>query len=147
MTTVALFDQNDSHFATFDMPELPRIGDTIEIGFPNEQTVKSFTVDQVIHKMIQIPHYTVDNPATYFATVKIDAPWRWEYRLHGNLYDPNDDWTKRKCICQPNQEAVKCPKHGDQGANRELCPQCGKHVLGYCAQGEYCTSDECRYVA
>lgn len=52
-----------------------------------------------------------------------------------------------KCICEPNQEAVKCPRHGRQEANRPLCPTCGKAVLGFCAQGEYCTSETCSYVA
>jgi len=136
MITVALFDQNDSHFATFDMPLLPHVGDSIEIGFANEQIVKTFTIERVIHQMIQIPPFN-DDP-----------PWRWEYRLHGDLYNPKtDDWANQKCICEPNQGAVKCPKHGQQDANRDMCPKCGKHVLGYCAQGEYCTSDECRYVA
>jgi hypothetical protein len=32
----------------------------------------------------------------------------------------------------------------DQPADREVC---NKAVLGYCAQGEYCTDDTCRYVA
>jgi len=138
MIKVSLFDQHDTHFATFDMPELPHVGDTIEIGFVNQQTVKSFEIDKVVHQMIQIPPFN-DDP-----------PWRWEYRLHGDLFDPKNDWSdweKRRCICEPNQQAVKCPKHGEQSANREMCPQCGKHVLGYCPQGEYCTSDECRYVA
>ncbi len=55
--------------------------------------------------------------------------------------------TTDMCICAPNQGPVVCPKHGRQDANRELCPQCQKHVLGYCPQGVYCTSEECRYAA
>ena len=59
---------------------------------------------------------------------------------------PYTPWNERKCICVLNQEAVNCPKHGNQPANREPCPICGT-VLGYCAEGEYCTSDTCRYIA
>ena len=139
MVKVTLVDQNDTHFATLDLPELPRKDDILEIGFPNEQVVKSFSVRSVVHQMIQVPVDGMDYVG--------NPPWRWEFRLHGSLYDPNDDWLKRKCICAPNQDAVNCPKHGKQEANREMCPQCGKHVLGYCPQGEYCTSEECKYVA
>lgn len=147
MIKVQLFDQNETHFATFDMPLLPRVDDVLEIGFPNQQTVKTFTVGRVVHKMIQLPAYETKYVEGVPVQCHVDPPWRWEFKLHGYLYDPNDDWAKRKCICEPNQGAVKCPKHGQQDANRELCPKCGKHVLGYCAQGEYCTSDECKYVA
>lgn len=64
------------------------------------------------------------------------------------IFEDSQPEPERKCcICAPNQEAVRCPKHGEQSANREMCPQCGKHVLGYCAQGEYCTGDDCGYVA
>lgn len=49
-----------------------------------------------------------------------------------------------KCICA--QGITKCPKHADQPAQREICPLCKKAVLGYCVEGEYCTSDTCRYV-
>jgi len=147
MIKVSLLDVHGTHFATLDLPELPRKDDIIEIGFPNQQTVKSFTVERVIHKMVQIPAYVTKYVEGNPVQCQNDPPWRWEFHLHGNLYDPNDDWSKRKCICEPNQGAVKCPKHGDQDANRELCPQCRTHVLGYCAQGEYCTSEDCKYVA
>jgi hypothetical protein len=147
MIQIKLFDQHDSHFATLDMPHLPRVDDTIEVGFPGEQVVKEFTVERVVHQMIQLPRTKTMYYDGIPVEVQNDPPWRWEYRLHGNLFDPNDTWTKRKCICAPNQEAVKCPKHGEQSANRDMCPQCQKHVLGYCAQGEYCTSDDCKYVA
>ena len=145
MIKASLFDQNGTHFATLDMPELPRVDDTIEIGFPNQQTVKEFTVYRVIHKMIQL-HPTMTR---YYDGIpvecQVDPPWRWEFRIHGDLFDPNAP--SLVCICKPAQEAVKCPKHGEQEANREMCPLCQKHVLGYCAQGEYCTSDDCKYVA
>jgi len=62
---VALFDQHDTHFATFDMLVLPHVGDTIEIGFANQQTVKSFEIEKVVHQMIQI------------APFNDDPPWRW----------------------------------------------------------------------
>lgn len=145
MNKVSLFDQNDTHFATFDMPELPHKGDIIEIGFPNQQTVKSFEVRYLVHKMVQIPEYTVESPSTYFATCKNDPPWQWEFRLHGDLYDPSVDWLNSKCICA--QGVTKCPKHGDQPANRDLCPLCGGAVLGYCGEGVYCTSEDCKYVS
>jgi hypothetical protein len=145
MIKVALFDDNGTHFASFDMLELPHKDDVVEIGFPNEQVVKSFTVERVVHKMIQLPAYQTKYVEGVAVPCRNDPPWRWEFQLHGYLYDPKS--VPAKCICLPNQEAVKCPKHGEQSANREMCPQCGKHVLGYCAQGEYCTSDECRYVA
>lgn len=48
----------------------------------------------------------------------------------------------RICICA--QGVTKCPAHGEQPAERELCPLCGA-VLGYCMEGEYCTKDDCRY--
>jgi hypothetical protein len=142
---VTLFDQNGTHFASFDMPELPHKDDTIEIGFPNEQVVKTFTIYRVVHKMIQLPPYQTKYVDGIPVSCRNDPPWRWEFQLYGDLYDPKAP--PLKCICLPNQEAVKCPKHGQQDANRELCPLCKEHVLGYCAQGEYCTSDECKYVA
>lgn len=52
---------------------------------------------------------------------------------------------ERKCICA--QGVTKCPAHGEQPAEREICPQCKNNVLCYCAQGQYCASDECRYVS
>jgi hypothetical protein len=136
MTKVLLFDQNDTNFATFDMPELPRMDDTIEIGFPDEQVVKTFVVERVVHKMIQLPEY-------------ISPPWFWEVQLHGYLDDSKEtlakNWANIKCVCA--QGITKCPKHGDQPAERETCPLCKKAVLGYCAQGEYCTSEDCEYAA
>src|SRR5260370_728852 len=90
MIKVTLFDQHNTHFATFDMPELPCVGDTIEIGFPNEQVVKAYTVSHVVHQMVQIPAYTVESPSTYFSTCKSDPPWSWEWRLEGQLSDPKE---------------------------------------------------------
>jgi hypothetical protein len=120
------------------MLELPHKGDVIEIGFPGEQIVKSFEVEYLVHKMIQLPpHEIVDGVLS-----TNNPPWRWEFRLHGILYDPD---VKELCVCA--QGVTKCPRHGDQPAEREMCPRCGKAVLGYCAQGEYCTSDGCGYAA
>lgn len=48
------------------------------------------------------------------------------------------------CICA--QGITKCPKHGNQPAQREICPLCGA-VCGHCPEGEYCTKEECKYVA
>jgi len=91
MIRVSLFDQNNSHFGTFDMEVLPRKDDTIEIGFPNEQTVKSFTVWRVVHKMIQLPRHVTK----YYDGIPIqcqnDPPWRWETHLYGSLYDPKSE--------------------------------------------------------
>lgn len=135
MIRVSLFDQHDTHFATFDMPEPPRMDDTIEIGFPNEQVVKTFVVERVVHKMVKY----AEGPVQYMT----DPPWRWESRLYGYLYDPEEK--EPACACA--QGVTKCPKHGDQPAERETCPLCKKAVLGYCPQGEYCTSEDCKYVA
>lgn len=137
MTRVTLFDQNDTHFATFEMPELPREGDVLEFALPGEAHAKSFYVRQVTHKMVFLPDYeeVVKNLHS--------APWEWELQLHGELADPYDP--DAECICA--QGVTKCPRHGDQPAEREMCPLCGRHVLGYCAQGEYCTNDDCGYVA
>lgn len=126
---IEFFDQHESHFATFDMETLPRVGDTVEIGFPDSQVTKTFAVEEVIHKMIKIAYNN-------------DPPWRWEYQLHGNLYTP---YQKEPCTCA--QGVTKCGRHGEQPEEREMCPECKTHVLGYCAQGEYCTSDDCEYIA
>ncbi len=136
MTRVEFIDQNGTHFATFDLPELPRKDDIVEIGFPNEQIVKTFTVKKVVHRMVQLP----DN----------DPPWHWEFRLHGHLHDPKARAKEPACICA--QGITNCPRHGWQPAKREVCPVCKTHVLGYCAQGfspngVYCTDDACTYVA
>jgi hypothetical protein len=149
MTKVAFYDENGTHFATFDMPEIPHKSDVVEIGFPTQQTVKMFIVERTFHKMIQLPAYETKYLDGHPVQCKVDPPWRWEFRVHGTLHDPEEfiPYEERKCICAPNQDAVKCPKHGQQDANRELCPKCGTHVLGYCAQGEYCTSEDCKYVA
>jgi hypothetical protein len=130
---VALFNQHDTHFATFDMPELPREGDIIEIAFPNEQPGKSFIVERVVHQMVY---------DTEHVQHEIDAPWHWELRLYGELEEPYEE-----AICVCAQGVTKCPKHGDQPAVRDICPLCNKAVLGYCAQGQYCTSEDCKYVA
>lgn len=56
---------------------------------------------------------------------------------------------QRKCICNEPENVGKdihCPKHGDQHPS-EVCPKCGTYYLGTCPQGEYCTSDACKYVA
>jgi hypothetical protein len=50
---------------------------------------------------------------------------------------------RKPCICA--QGVTKCPQHGEQPAERGLCPLCGT-VLGYCPQGEYCTQEKCKYV-
>jgi hypothetical protein len=133
MTKVFLINQHDTHFATFDMPELPRTGDVIELVFPNEQPGKSFVVEQVSHQMVY---------DTEHVQHEIDAPWHWEIHLHGELEEPYEEAI---CICA--QGVSKCPKHGDQPAKRDICPLCEKAVLGYCAAGVYCTSEECRYVS
>lgn len=85
---VHLFDQNGTQFASLDMPELPRKDDTIEIGFPSEQHVKSFTIWRVVHKMIQLPRYETQYVEGVEVQCKNDPPWRWEFHAHGNLYDP-----------------------------------------------------------
>jgi hypothetical protein len=90
MIRVSLFDQNKSHFGTFDMEVLPRKDDTIEIGFPNEQVVKSFTILRVVHKMIQIPRYATED----YDGLPVDPPWRWEIHLYGSLYDPKSEVPK-----------------------------------------------------
>jgi hypothetical protein len=136
MIKVALIDQHGTHFATFDLPELPREGDVIEIGFPDKQPGKSFTVERVVYQMV----YDA-GPVRH----EIDPPWHWEIRLFGDIRREADDWASRVCVCA--QGVTKCPKHGDQPAERETCPLCKKAVLAYCAQGEYCTSDDCKYVA
>lgn len=146
---VFLFDQDSTHFATFDMPELPRVGDFVEIGFPTKQSVKLFAVESVTHKMVQEPLYTTKYVEGVPVQCHNDPPWHWEIQLHGELLNVEDTipYEKRVCVCKPNQEAVKCPKHGQQDANRPICPECGKAVLGFCVEGEYCTSEDCKYVA
>lgn len=130
---VALYDQHDTHFATFDLSELPRKDDVINLEFPNDQVGKSFTVERVVHQMVYD-----ENPVFHTE----ETPWHWELRLYGELSHP---YVEGPCICA--QGITICPKHGEQPAEREICPLCQKHVLGYCAEGVYCTSDECRYVS
>jgi hypothetical protein len=145
---VALFDQNGTHFASLDMLELPHKDDTVEIGFPNEQVVKSFTIWRVIHKMIQLPTYETKYVEGVAVQCRNNPPWRWEFHLHGYLYDPKSEVPEvSKCICFNTPNEVKCPKHGHQSAGRGVCPECRNCYLGYCAQGEYCTDDRCKYVA
>lgn len=48
-----------------------------------------------------------------------------------------------ECICA--QGVTKCPRHGEQPAERETCPLCNS-VLGYCVEGQYCTRESCAYV-
>jgi hypothetical protein len=134
MIKVFLFNQHDTHFATFDMPELPRAGDFINLEFPNDQVGKSFTVERVVHQMV----YN-ENPVYHTE----ETPWHWEFRLYGELNDPYVEGLP--CICA--QGISICPKHGEQPAERDICPQCEKAVLGYCAQGVYCTSDDCNYTS
>jgi hypothetical protein len=83
-----------THFADLDMPELPRKDDTIEIGFPNQQVVKSFTVWRVIHKMVQLPRYETKSYDGIPVQCQNDPPWRWEIHLHGYLYDPSTEVPK-----------------------------------------------------
>jgi hypothetical protein len=130
MTQVALYDQYGTRFADFYLPELPRVDDEIEIALPNEQLVKIFTVERVVHRMIYKTEHVQND---------IDTPWYWEIGLHGSLYVPRGE----KCTCA--QGVTKCEKHGDQPADREVCPKCGTAVLGYCAAGVYCTSESCQY--
>lgn len=144
MTRVQLFDQNDTHFATFDLPELPRKDDTLEIALPGDPHVKSFEVERVVYKMVYLPlpeHLEkLRQPG--------EALWKWEFSLYGNLYDPKTAYDPNaKCVCSNTPDEMKCPQHGHQSAGRELCPLCQKAYLGYCAQGEYCTDDDCKYVA
>lgn len=82
---VKLYDRNDTHFASFDMPELPRKDDLIEIGFPAEQVVKTYVVWRVIHKMIQLPAYETKYVEGVPVQCKRDYPWEWEIRLVGDL--------------------------------------------------------------
>ena len=92
---VRLFDgaerKESTHFADLEMPELPRKDDTIEIGFPNQQVVKSFTVWRVIHKMVQLPRYETKSYDGIPVHCENDPPWRWEIHLHGYLYDPSKE--------------------------------------------------------
>ena len=85
---VALFDQKGTHFASLDMLEFPRVGDTIEIGFANQQVVKAFHVRNVIHKMIQLPAYETKYVEGVGVQCRNDPPWRWEFHLHGDLQVP-----------------------------------------------------------
>jgi hypothetical protein len=132
------------------MPELPRTEDIIEIGFPGEQVVKSFVVERVVHRMVQLSankaevHYVPTFEGEGVVVQSKDVPlWRWEFQLHGCLYDPN----AKKPVCVCAEGITKCPKHGDQPGWRDTCPLCNKAVLGYCAEGVYCTDDDCKYVA
>ena len=70
---------------------LPRKDDTIEIGFPSEQVVKSFTVWRVVHKMIQLPRFETKYYDGIPVQCKNDPPWRWETHLYGSLYDPKSE--------------------------------------------------------
>lgn len=49
------------------------------------------------------------------------------------------------CTCSKTPNETKCKRHGHQRGGRELCPECKEHYLGYCIEGEYCTSDTCHY--
>lgn len=91
MISVFLYDQEGTHFASFSMDVLPRKDDTMEIGFPNQQTVKYFTVWRVVHKMVQMPAYETKYVEGVPVQCKVDIPWRWEHRLHGYLYDPKTE--------------------------------------------------------
>jgi hypothetical protein len=132
VTQVALYDQHDTRFADFFLPELPREGDVIEIALPKHEVAKCFEVERVVHRMIYKTEHVQND---------VDTPWYWEVRLYGSLWEPAEE----KCNCA--QGVTKCSKHGDQPAEREICPLCGEAVLGYCAAGVYCTSEGCRYTA
>jgi hypothetical protein len=80
-----------SHFADLELPDLPRKDDTIEIGFPNQQIVKSFTVWRVIWKMVQLPRYETRYVEGFAVQCQNDPPWHWEIHLHGYLYDPSKE--------------------------------------------------------
>ena len=94
MIKVELYDQNDTHFASLDMLELPRKDDTIEIGFPGEQLVKSFTIWRVVHQMIQLPAVETRYVEGVAVSCRNDPPWRWKWRCHGFLYDPKSEVPK-----------------------------------------------------
>jgi hypothetical protein len=133
VTRVFLFNQYDTNFAAFDMPELPRAGDIINLEFPNDQVGKSFIVERVVHQMIYD-----ENPVFHTEV----TPWHWELHVYGELEELE---VEAPCVCA--QGVTKCPKHSDQPAVRDICPLCNKAVLGYCAQGVYCTDENCKYVA
>ena len=80
-----------THFATFDMEVVPRFGDLVEIGFPNEQIVKTFHVSRVVHKMIQLQREEIRYVEGVPVSCKIDPPWRWEVRLYGSLFNPKKE--------------------------------------------------------
>lgn len=70
-------------------------------------------------------------------------------QMHCEAFDnaetPNEERQRLyPCICA--QGVTYCPDHGNQPAERDLCPQC-QAVLGYCPQGEYCTKRDCHYMA
>lgn len=141
MTRVSLFD-NGTHFATFDMPVPPRVGDTVEIAMPEDAHAKSFTVERIAHRMVYLPDHLekLKQPD--------ESPWRWEFRAHGVLSDPHDDDPNfERPLCSCAQGVTWCPAHGNQPAERDLCPVCKTAVLGYCAEGVYCTDGSCPYVA
>jgi hypothetical protein len=144
MYKIDLIDQYGTHFASFDMFELPREGETIELGFPNKQTAKIFHVEEVVHRMISLPPYETKYVEGVAVPCRNDPPWRWEFKLKGTLIEPEKE---RVCTCWNTPGETKCEKHGHQSGGREKCPQCGKAYLGYCAEGEYCTLEQCSYVA
>jgi hypothetical protein len=92
---VHLIDQNGIQFAAFDMLELPRKDDIIEVGFPNEQLVKAFSIHRIVHKMIQLPAYETKYVEGVGVQCRNDPPWRWEFYAHGSLYDPTSEVPQR----------------------------------------------------
>jgi hypothetical protein len=132
MIQVAIYDQFDTRFADLNLPGLPRVDDEIEIALPNEPLARHFQVERVVYKMIYKTEHVQND---------IDTPWYWEIRLYGALWEPSTD----KCTCA--QGVTKCDRHGEQPADREICPVCEKSVLGYCAAGVYCTDETCSYCA
>lgn len=87
---VQCVNQAETHFADLDLPELPRKDDIIEIGFPNQQAVKSFTIWRVVWRMVPLPQYEMRLYDGIPVECRNDPPWRWEIQLHGYLYDPTE---------------------------------------------------------
>lgn len=85
---VHLIDQRGTTFAVFEMEALPRKDDIIEVGFPGEQHVKSFSVHRIVHKMIQLRAYETKYVEGVAVQCRNDPPWRWEFQAHGSLFDP-----------------------------------------------------------
>lgn len=100
----------------------------------NDETIHSV---QFVTESGKIVTLTSDKPWPMFEGRMIDATFTYSQVERG------------PCICnvpENRDKDIQCPQHGGQRPH-DMCPLCKTHVLGGCAAGEYCTAEDCDYVA